>query len=123
MAIPANWRRAFDMLPHLAQCAKDRRVITYKELGSLIDYPAFYLGGPLDVLRDEILLRHNLPRIDALVVNQDTHEVGEKFYADGRGDLDEETFRQLLDDERERVYRFDRWDEVIQRLREHYGAV
>lgn len=111
------------MLPHLAACAKERRTITYKELGALIDYPAFYLGGPLDVLRDEILLRHNLPRIDALVVNQNTHEVGDKFYADGRGELDAATFGQLLEDERERVYVFERWDQVIQRLREHYGAI
>ena len=120
VAIPANWKHALAMLPHLAECAKQGKTITYKELGDLIGHPAFYLGGPLDVLRDEILVRHNLPRLDALVVNQDTAEVGEMFYKGGRGELDDETFGDLLSHERKRVFEFQNWDKVIANIISHY---
>lgn len=122
MAISANWKHALDMLPFLAHCAKERRLITYKELGELVGYPAFYLGSPLDVLRDEILRRHDLPRLDALVVNQETMQVGEMFYEGGRDNIDDELFDDLLAGEREKVYAYDRWDEIVTNLHNMYGG-
>ena len=89
MALPRNGVLALDMLPHLARCAKARETITYTELGALIGHPAFFLSGPLDYLRDQILLRHDLPRLDALVVNAETKEAGASFYADGREQISE----------------------------------
>lgn len=122
MAKPWDFTKAMEMLPHLAACAKDRRKITYGELGALIGVAPLYMGKPLDVLRDRILLEHKLPRIDALVVNQETGEVGESFYADGFQGMSMEDRRSLLDHERELVYAYPRWSEIIERLRCHYGC-
>lgn len=94
----------------------DRRKITYGELGQLIGHPPLFLGAPLDVLRDEILERHHLPRIDALVVNAETLEVGDNFYKGGRGQMSDEDYRALLDDERVRVIAYGNWGAVIPRL-------
>lgn len=110
------------MLPHLARCAKEGRTITYNELGRLIGHPPFYLGRPLDILRDEVFLRHNLPRLDALVVNQDSGEAGESFYQGGRESLDDEAYHELLEEERGRVFAFQRWDDVVANIIKHYGG-
>jgi hypothetical protein len=120
MAIPANWNHALNMLPHLAKCAKERRTITYGELANLIGHSAYYLGGPLDVLRDEILERHRLPRLDALVVNQDAKEAGESFIKGGRHGLDDETYHDLLEDYRQKVFEYPNWEGVVERLVKHY---
>lgn len=90
------------MLPHLAARAKAKQTITYKELGELIGHPAFFLSGALDILRDKILIPNNLPSLDALVVNQETGEVGHMFYEGGRIEMDDAAYRELLDDERSR---------------------
>lgn len=110
------------MLPHLAQCAKEQRLITYGELGKLVDVYPLYMTKPLDVLRDRILVEHRLPRIDALVVNQDTKEVGDSFYEGGFGNLSLDDRRSLLDAERAKVFQFPDWETVIERLRNYYGA-
>lgn len=78
------------------------------------------MGGPLDVLRDDILERHNLPRLDALVVNQDAKEAGESFIKGGRQGLDDETYHALLEDHRQKAYDYPDWDGVTERLIKHY---
>jgi hypothetical protein len=122
MAKPWDFTKAMEMLPHLAHCAKERRKITYGELGALVDVFPLYMTKPLDVLRDRILLEHHLPRIDALVVNQETGEVGEHFYAEGFGSMSAEERTSLLDYERQKVFDYPRWDEIIGNLQRHYGC-
>ena len=72
-------------------------------------------------MRDTFLVAHNLPRLDALVVNKETGEVGDSFYAGGRKGLTDEQVHELLEHERQKVYEFTRWDEIVQNLRRHYG--
>lgn len=122
MALAKNLKNALNMLPHLAECAKNRTTITYSELGEHIGVPAFFLGQSLDILRDNLLPKHNLPRLDALVVNKNTKEAGEQFYEDGRGKMSDEDFKALLEVEREAVYAYPNWDKVVANLRSHYGA-
>lgn len=122
MAIPKSLENALDMLPHLALCAIEKRTITYGELGELIGVPAFFMGQSLDYLRDQILPNHKLPRLDALVVNKESKEAGESFYAGGAEGIDKSDFHDLLEWERQKVYEYERWAEVIPRLRVHYGG-
>ncbi len=117
-----DFDKAMEMLPHLAVCAKERRTITYGELGAKIDVIPLYMTKPLDTLRDRILIKHGLPRIDALVVNKETREVGDSFYPEGFGTLTLEDRRALLDSEREQVYNYENWEKVILNLKRHYGA-
>lgn len=121
MAIQKSLANAFDMLPHLAKCAKSKTTITYTELGELIGVPAFLLGQSLDFLRDHILPKHNLPRIDALVVNKESQEAGGNFYECGKGNLSEDEFHNLLDWERQKVFEYGRWDEIVPRIQALYG--
>lgn len=111
------------MLPHLAKCAKERRTITYQELGELIGKPPYYLGQTLDILRDRIFAEHHLPRLDALVVNKESREAGSSFYAGGRDNLSDEQYRDLLDYERKKVFDYAKWDEVVLKLQERYGGI
>jgi len=120
MAPPKNFLLALEIMPHLVVRARERRTITYGELGKLIHHPPLFIGKPLDVLRDQILIKHGLPRLDALVVNQETHEVGSEFYAGGREGINDTDYRQMLNEERKRVYDYERWDEVVTNLRRHY---
>lgn len=120
MATPKTFQLAVEIFAHLVACAKDRRTITYGQLEKLVGHPAYFLGKPLDVLRDQILLEHHLPRLDALVVNKDTREVGDNFFADGRGSISNADFKRLLDGEREKVFAYERWDEINLRLRAMY---
>lgn len=122
MAIPKTWKNALAMLPHLAECAKARRTITYGELGALIGVPAFYMGQSLDVLRDELLPRHNLPRIDALVVNKESREAGDSFFEGGREGLADDTYRSVMDEQREAVYAYPNWDKVVANVIAHYSG-
>ena len=96
--------------------------MTYQELGSLIGVPAYYLGSSLDVLRDNLLPKHNLPRIDALVVNKETKEAGASFYAGGRDGISNADYRDQLAFERRKVYKYEKWDEVVARLHAVYGG-
>jgi len=121
VATPKVWKNALAMLPHLAKCAKERRTITYGELGALIGVPAFFMGQSLDVLRDQLLPRHNLPRIDALVVSKDSGEAGDSFFQGGRDALADEEYRSVMVDQREQVYAYPNWDTVVANLIAHYG--
>jgi len=122
MARVWDFEKAMEMLPHLALCAKERRTTTYGELAALIGVFPLYMTKPLDTLRDRILIQHQQPRIDALVVNQETREVGDSFYAEGFGAMTIEDRRALLDFEREKVFTYENWEKVIQNLRRHYGV-
>lgn len=121
MAMQKSLANALDMLPHLARCAKERRTITYSELGASIGIPAYFLGQSLDFLRDQILPKHNLPRLDALVVNKETREAGDSFYEGGREGISKEDYHDLLESERQRVFDRDDWDALVRRLQLHYG--
>ncbi len=113
---------ALDMIPHLVRCVKERKTITYGELGKLVKVPPLFIGEPLRIMRDQILAPHRLPRIDALVVNKETGEANDTFFAAGREGASDEDYAALLNAEREKVYAYERWDEVLGNLQRHYGG-
>lgn len=123
MAVDKNVLKALDLLPHLATCAKERRTITYAELGEKIGHPAFYMGPILDILRDRILPQHRtLPRIDSLVVSKETGEAGDNYFEEGRDGLSDDDYHALLTEEREKVFVFKNWDRVVFNLQSMYGG-
>src|SRR2546423_15635946 len=95
MPLPKDLVTALDLLPHLARCAREKRTITYGELGKLVGHPHFYTRGRLDVLRDRILPAYNLPRIDVLVVNKETQHPGESFFEGGRGEMSDKDYDDI----------------------------
>jgi hypothetical protein len=74
------------------------------------------------VLRDDILAKHQQPRLDALVVGKESGEAGNSFYAEGREALSDANDNELLNDGRQRVFAYGRWDEMVKRLQLHYGG-
>lgn len=122
MAVSIPFLKALDMLPPLRQCAKDKTTITYQELGALVGISPNFLSAPLDILRDRILIEHHLPRIDALAIDKETGEVGDNFLVDGREGISDKEFKKLIKAEREKVYAYERWDEIVSNLQMRYGG-
>jgi putative restriction endonuclease len=97
LAASISWQlkvKAYRALPHLVATAKAGKTITYKELGDKIGLhhrPLQYVFG---YIRDDICRRHDLPMLNALVVNADTQEPGGGWLPAGfQADVDEEQAR------------------------------
>lgn len=76
-------KRAAAVLEQLKQCALQRRLITYSELATLVCSGPQNMGRPLGYIRDEVCLKHNRPRIDALAVRKRPPLPASGFFPDG----------------------------------------
>lgn len=112
---------ALDLLPHLAKCAKERKTITYAELGTLVGKSAYYLSKSLDILKDKFLLAHRLPRLDALIIKNPTKGAADRFLDPGSDPMTAEEYEKHVESLRQEVYAYDRWDEIVEKLQAHYG--
>jgi len=112
---------ALDILPHLAQCAKEHKTITYAELGTLVGKSAYYLSKSLDILKDKFLLAHRLPRLDALIIKNPTKGAVDRFLEPGAEPMSAEDYEKHVESLRQEVYAFTRWDEIVENLQSHYG--
>jgi hypothetical protein len=108
---------AMMVLPHLVHQAQLGEEIEYKQLAAISGLPHHRpLNNVLGYIRDEICLPRNLPRINSIVVNKDTHEPGESFLETGTDDLSREEYSRRFREERDRAILFNGWDELLNEL-------
>jgi len=108
---------AMMVLPHLVHQAEMGEVITYGELARISNLPHQRpLNRVLGYIRDEICLPRELPRINSIVVNKDTHEPGESFLETGTDDLTREEYSRRFREERDRAILFTGWDNLLKEL-------
>lgn len=112
---------ALDILPHLAQCAKEHKTITYTELGTLVGKSAYYLSKSLDILKDRFLLAHRLPRLDSLIVKNPTKGAADRFLDPGSEPMSAEDYEKHVKALQEEVFSYAKWDEIVEKLQAHYG--
>jgi hypothetical protein len=66
----SKYERAAQIWPLLAWAAKNRQILTYEIVGSLIGVPHFGLSSNLDPIQS-LCLRRNIPALTVLVVKND----------------------------------------------------
>lgn len=123
MALPPSVILGFKCVPALIEAAKERRTLTYTEIGDAIGHPAFYMGAPLKFVRDKICAEHGLPPLTVLVVDQISGLPGDNFFQGGHESLTPEAYRAIVEDLTLKVYEFKRWDEIWTNLQREYGLV
>lgn len=108
---------AMMVLPHLVHQAQLGEEIEYKKLAEISGLPHHRpLNNVLGYIRDEICLPRNLPRINSIVVNKDTHEPGESFLEMGTNDLSREEYSRRFREERDKAILFTGWDDLLKEL-------
>lgn len=108
---------AMMVLPHLVHQAQLGEEIEYKRLAEISGLPHHRpLNNVLGYIRDEICLPRNLPRINSIVVNKDTHEPGESFLETGTDNLSPEEYSRRFREERDKAILFNGWDELLKEL-------
>jgi hypothetical protein len=114
MATELTIERALLALPHLVHCAKNRRTITYGELGAKIGANPRAVSRPLGYLRDEICIPRGLPLITALVVNKMSRMPGESWLPEGTGHLEPDEYQREYEKFRDEAFACDAWDTLLE---------
>ena len=120
MALNESEKVGLRLIPILGNLAMKQETISYKEIGEFVGKHPRALSHPLAFVR-LICERHNLPRLDVLVVHTGDGLPGDSFIEGGREGLDDDSYRLVTDELRSEVFNYSRWAEVIPRLAKHYG--
>jgi hypothetical protein len=116
MTTPYSIDNAMLALPHLVNCAMQGDLLTYSELGALIDQHYRACDPLLAHIRDEICIKNGLPMISVLVVNKNSKKPGKSFLPEGTGNLSKQESEQRFERERQRVYAYPNWLQVLRRF-------
>lgn len=116
MATELTIERAHLALPHLVRCARERRTITYGELGEKIGVHPRALSWPLGYVRDQLCRSRGLPLITALVVKTTTRMPGESWLPEGTGHLTPDEYQRRYEQYRDDVFACDAWDGLLEEL-------
>jgi hypothetical protein len=116
MATELTIERAELILPHLVDCAKHRRTITYGDLGRKIGVHHRAISRPLGYIRDEICAPRGLPFITALVISQTTEMPGDNWLPEGTGHLTSDQYQEEYEKFRGEAFDCDKWDAVLEEL-------
>jgi hypothetical protein len=102
-------------MPHLVNCAKEGKTITYKEIGDKINcyHRSFYQA--LYYIRDEFCIKNGHPIISGLVVKVDTQLPGKGWHPNANKWTKQEN-RKKFEDEKKRIFSYKQWDELLSQL-------
>lgn len=101
-------------LPHLVHHAQMGKTLTYKQLGEKIDrHYRNAVPNLLGYIRDEICLKHDLPMLNAIVINNKTKLPGESFISGGTKHLSKKEYRERYEEIKDDVFAYDKWDDLI----------
>lgn len=104
-------------IPYLVYHAQKKGTITYNELGKKIGHHHRNLGYILRYIRDDICIKKGHPMITVIVVQVDTGLPGDDFLPNGLARfLTKEKYRKKFEENRDKVYKFDKWDELLDEL-------
>jgi hypothetical protein len=115
MVGPRTIENARRSLPHLVDCAKRGRTLTYGELGRRINKHHRPLPLALGYIRDEICRPRGLPLLNVIVVNQDSDVPGESFLPHG-GTMSLTERRRQAQEHQGQVFAYQGWDALLQEL-------
>ena len=97
-------------LPHLVHHAQVGKTLTYKQLGEKIDrHYRNAVPKLLGYIRDEICLKHGLPMLNAIVVNNRTKLPGDGFLSGGSKHLSKKEYEEIKDE----IFAYDKWDDLL----------
>jgi hypothetical protein len=105
--------RAYLLLPHLVNYAREKQTVTYKEIGDKIGI--FHRGffPALCYIRDEFCVKRGYPLISALVVSKDTQLPGESWLPFYVGELTDTQNKLRHDFEKEKIFSCNKWDDLL----------
>ena len=109
-----NARKA---LPYLVYFAQNGETTVIAELAALIGVAHQYVPRALIYLRDEICRMRELPEISVLVLRSVTMKPGLYFTGGGAKYLNSAAFEHAFEDEKEKVFAFDKWDDLLKKLK------
>lgn len=116
MTTPYVIENALLALPHLVHCARQRRTLTYGELGSKIGQ--FHRNVPLflSYIRDEICTPRGVPPINAIVVSKTTGLPGVSFLRGVTADLGSDEYHSAFQELRDEVFAYEAWYALLHEL-------
>lgn len=104
-------------LPYLIRAAQQRKVLTYKEISSLIGVHFRAARHFLGFIRDEICLPRGLPLLNVIVVNTDSKIPGDSFTPNGVKNLDKNEKVNIFENKRDEVFKYgNKWNLLLSEL-------
>jgi hypothetical protein len=118
MAFPPHIQVAIKMLPHLIDCAKEKRRTSHHDLGQMMKQESRMFSRPLAFIRDEICAKHGLPPLTALVENKGKDIPGNSFCPSKLATLTPAEYAAYREEMVQSVYDYEKWDRALQGMKE-----
>ena len=123
MALPPHIPLAIKILPHLIQCAHEKRLTNYEEIAASINAETRLFSKPLMFIRDYICKTHNLPPLTAIVVRSGPATSSSSFDPVQFAANGQESFKEMELKAIQAVFDYPNWERALKGVEDFYGSV